>query len=81
MLPVSGALQLKTSGAMGLRPMTSQRGAYSRFERPAPSSESGKKRFQRPLDLASSFSSSTTGGTDHRLSAAPSCSWNVASFG
>ena len=27
MLPVSGAEQLKTSGAMGERPMTSQRGA------------------------------------------------------
>ena len=81
MLPVSGALQLKSSGAMGLRPMTSHRGAYSRFVRPAPRSESGRKRFQRPLALASSFISSMMGGTDHRLSAASNCSWNFASFG
>jgi hypothetical protein len=32
--------------------MTSHSGAYSRFESPAPCSESGKKRFQRPADLA-----------------------------
>ena len=35
-LPVSGALQLKTSEAKGERPMTSQMCAYSRFVRPAP---------------------------------------------
>ena len=67
MLPVSGALQLKTSGAMGLRPMTSHKGAYSRLVRPAPRSESGRKRFHSPLAFASSLSSSMIGGTDHRL--------------
>ena len=37
MLPVSGAEQLKTSGARnGLRPMISQRGAYCMLVRPAP---------------------------------------------
>ena len=34
MLPVSGALQLKTSGAIGERPMISHRGAYSRLVSP-----------------------------------------------
>ena len=48
MLPVSGALQLNTSGAISERPIVSQSGAYSRLVRPAPSSLSGKKRFQRP---------------------------------
>src|ERR1051325_7606875 len=33
MLPVSGAEQLKTSGAQRTRPMISQSGAYSRFVR------------------------------------------------
>src|SRR5712692_8941966 len=52
MLPVSGAEQLNVSGAMGERPMISQRGAYSRFVRPAPHSLSGRKRFQsRGLQL------------------------------
>ena len=36
MLPVSGALQLNTSGAHSTRPIVSQMSAYSRFERPAP---------------------------------------------
>src|SRR5207249_231559 len=45
MLPVSGAEQLNTSGAMGERPITSQRGAYSRFVSPAPRPLSGRKRF------------------------------------
>src|SRR4029453_10528424 len=48
MLPVSGAEQLKTSGAMCERPIISQSGAYSRLDRPAPRSLSGRKRFQRP---------------------------------
>ena len=62
MLPVSGAEQLKTSGAMGERPMISHSGAYSRLERPAPRSESGRKRFHSPAALASAFSSSRMGG-------------------
>src|SRR5690625_1043200 len=36
MLPVSGAAQLKTSGAIGERPMISQKCAYSRLLSPAP---------------------------------------------
>src|SRR5438477_3321668 len=36
MFPVSGAEQLKTSGARCERPMSSQSGAYSRLVRPAP---------------------------------------------
>ena len=36
MLPVSGAAQLKTRGAIGLRPMISQSGVYSRLASPAP---------------------------------------------
>src|SRR5262252_9772457 len=52
MFPVSGAEQLKTSGAMGLRPMISHSGAYSRFVNPAPLSESGKKRFHSPVARA-----------------------------
>src|SRR5258705_358759 len=41
MLPVSGAEQLKTSAAIGERPMISHSGAYSRLVRPAPRSLSG----------------------------------------
>ena len=47
MLPVSGAEQLNTSGAMGERPMISHKGAYSRLVSPAPCSVSGRNRFQR----------------------------------
>ena len=36
MLPVSGAAQLNTSGAIFERPMISHNGAYSRLVRPAP---------------------------------------------
>src|SRR5690606_2448472 len=45
MLPVSGALQLNTSGATRERPMISHRCAYSKLVRPAPNSLSGKNRF------------------------------------
>src|SRR4029453_6128835 len=40
MLPVSGAEQLKTSGAITLPPMISHNGAYSEFVSPAPLSDS-----------------------------------------
>src|SRR5699024_5224231 len=43
-LPVSGALQLNTSGAIKERPMISQSGAYSKLVKPAPYSESGKNK-------------------------------------
>ncbi len=55
MLPVSGAEQLNTSGAHGTRPMISHSGAYSVLLRPAPYSESGKKRFHSPCALAFVF--------------------------
>ena len=62
MLPVSGAEQLKTSGANGgARPMISQSGAYSRLVRPAPYSLSGRNRFHSPSARAFAFSSSTIG--------------------
>ena len=57
MLPVSGALQLKISGATRLRPVISAMQPYSRFVNPAPllpatlpmasSVSLGKNRFQR----------------------------------
>ncbi len=53
MLPVSGAAQLNAIGAtMGLRPICSQRIPYSQLLRPAPYSESGRNRFQRPCSFA-----------------------------
>src|SRR6059036_1654639 len=67
MLPVSGAEQLKTSGAIGERPMISQRGAYSVLVSPAPRSLSGRKRFQRPRSRAVAFNSSMIGGTCQRV--------------
>ena len=50
--PVSGAEQLKANGATGLRPIVSHSMPYSQFVSPAPSSSSGRKRFQRPSDFA-----------------------------
>ncbi len=84
MLPVSGALQLKTSGAQGTRPMISHSGAYSRFDRPAPRSDSGRNRFHSPAARASSFSVSSRVTARQAL---PSrrlraiSSWNTRSFG
>ena len=81
MLPVSGAEQLKTSGAKpGTRPMISQSGAYSRLVSPAPYSLSGRNRFHSPALRAFGFSSSTIAVGCQR---SPSAiwRWNVASFG
>src|SRR5262245_46977724 len=75
MLPVSGAAQLNTSGAMGERPIASQSGAYSRLVSPAPSSLSGRKKFQRPRSRALTLSSSMIGGTCQRV--APPFSWST----
>src|SRR5882672_617763 len=58
MLPVSGAEQLKTSGAQLLRPMISHSGAYSRLLSDPPWSL-GCQRFQRPAARAFGLSSST----------------------
>src|SRR5260370_23276796 len=81
MLPVSGAEQLKTSGAIGERPMISQSGAYSRLVRPAPRSLSGRNRFQRPRSRALAFSSSMIGGICQRVGPELSWSTNTCSFG
>ena len=62
MLPVSGAEQFIASGAIGLRPEISARGAYWRLVRPAPQRASGRNRFQRLRARASRCSSSITGG-------------------
>src|SRR5580700_4136051 len=61
-LPVSGALQLKTSGAIDERPVISAKGAYSTFVRPAPYSLSGRNRFHSPVARALAFKLSITGG-------------------
>ncbi len=81
MLPVSGAEQLNTSGAMGERPITSHSGAYSRFVSPAPRPLSGRKRFQRPRSRALAFSSSMIGGTCQRVGWPASWSAKVRSCG
>ncbi len=81
MLPVSGAEQLKTSGAIAERPMISQSGAYSRLVRPAPNSLSGRNRFHNPAARAFPFSSSITGGIRQRDGASLSCRSNTASAG
>ena len=65
MLPVSGALQLKTSEAHITRPMISASGAYSRLVRRVPGSSSrsaGRNRFQSPSERASALRSSMHGG-------------------
>src|SRR2546427_87089 len=60
MLPVSGAEQLKTSGAnAGDRPMISQSGAYSTLVRPPPGSLAGRNKFHKPDARAFVLSSST----------------------
>ena len=81
MLPVSGAEQLKTSGAMGERPMISQSGAYSMLVSPAPSSLSGRNRFHRLRSRARALSSSMTCGTCQRVAWVLSWSWKVDSLG
>src|SRR5258707_14479059 len=67
MLRVSGAEQLKTSGAMWLRPMISHSGAYSRLVSPAPRSLAGRNMFQRPAARALGLSSSMICVGDQRL--------------
>ena len=69
MLPVSGALQLNASGAIHERPMISHSGAYSRLVRPAPSSDSGRKRFHRPAARAFALRSSMTFVGTHDIAA------------
>src|SRR5215469_8880506 len=64
--PVSGAEQLNTSGAIELRPITSQSGAYSRLVSPAPPS-SGKNKFHNPAERAFDFKSSINATGFHRF--------------
>ena len=62
-LPVSGALQLKTSEAHGMRPMISAIGAYCRFVMRVPGSSAlspGRNMFQSPAARALAFSGSIT---------------------
>ena len=81
MLPVSGAEQLKTSGANpGERPMISQSGAYSVLLRPAPYSLSGRNRFHRPAARALAFNASTI-GVGRQRSPSAICWRKTGSFG
>src|SRR5438552_3377088 len=66
MLPVSGAEQLKISGAQVTRPMISQSGAYSRLVS-VPPCDFGRHRFHRPAVRALGFSSSMIGTTSQLL--------------
>src|SRR5690348_11131354 len=79
MLPVSGAEQLKTSGAHSTRPMISQSGAYSRLVS-VPPCVFGRQRFQSPASRAFGFSASMIGTTCQRLSLLV-CSCHLCSFG
>ena len=69
MFPVSGAEQLKISGANNTRPMISHSGAYSTLVRPAPRADAGRKRFHSPAARALGFSSSMTADGCHPPSA------------
>jgi hypothetical protein len=73
MLPLSGALQLNTSGAMKLCPVASATGAYSSVLRPAPSSGSGRNRFHKPSARALALSSSISGGICQARQSPPWC--------
>src|SRR5690606_32493805 len=57
MFPVSGALQLKTSGAILDLPIISHKNAYSKFVSPAPYLRSVKNKFHSPCDFAFFFKS------------------------
>ena len=65
----------------GLRPMSSQSGAYSRLVSPIPCSVSGRNRFHRPRRRASAFSSSITGGWKCGSPDSRTCSWYVGVAG
>ncbi len=75
MLPVSGAAQLVTSGAISrLQPVSSASGAYSRFVSP---DTAGRNRFHSPRSLARTLRSSMTGGTVWSLGPA---SWRYRAY-
>ena len=79
MLPVSGAEQLKTSGAQVTRPMISHSGAYSRLVS-VPPCDFGRHRFHRPAARAFGFNSSMIGTGCQRRSLF-TCSCHLCSFG
>src|SRR6185295_6607284 len=79
MLPVSGAEQLKTSGAHSTRPMISHSGAYSRLVS-VPPCDFGRHRFHSPAARALGFNSSMIGTGVQRLSERV-CSCHLCSFG
>src|SRR3954463_9135080 len=79
MLPVSGAEQLKISGAQVTRPMISHSGAYSRLVS-VPPWDFGRHRFHRPACLAFTFNLSIKGTGCQRLSLL-TCSCHSCSFG
>src|SRR5688572_19743585 len=79
MLPVSGAEQLKISGAQVTRPMISHSGAYSRLVR-VPPCDLGRHRFHNPASLAFTFNSSIKGTGCQRLSLC-TCSCHSCSRG
>src|SRR6185503_6109990 len=79
MLPVSGAEQLKISGAQVTRPMISHSGAYSRLVS-VPPCDFGRHRFQSPASLAFTFNSSIRGTVCQRRSLF-TCSCHLCSLG
>src|SRR5262245_62145400 len=79
MLPVSGAEQLKISGAQVTRPMISHSGAYSRLVS-VPPCDLGRHRFHKPASLALSFNFSIKGTGCQRCSLF-TCSCHSCSLG
>ena len=68
MFPVSGALQLKTSGPIRICPLFHIGGHIQGLLTRHPYSLSGKNKFHNPSAFAFCFSSSIIGGTsDHRV--------------
>src|ERR1041385_6126864 len=79
MLPVSGAEQLKISGAPVTRPMISHSGAYSRLVS-VPPCDLGRHRFHSPAARALGLSSSMIGTVCQRLSLS-TCACHLCSLG
>ncbi len=67
MLPVSGALQLHTSAVISERPIRSASGAYSTFDRPAPSVLVRQEQVPEPFLLGDPLSSSIRRQHDPRI--------------
>ena len=71
MLPLSGALQLNTVGAIKLRPLNSAMCAYSCTDKPCPNSGQGKNIFHKPAALALAFNCSNCAGHCHLVQSPP----------